>query len=253
MRHAAVSYHLYAAVFSIHWEDIRTLRTGSRHFHTLQAYTEPARSEIKTSQATNILHLFLMVLPAGFHVQYLAESGQYLRTIAALEIFLDQLQKTEGVLILELYFTLLAACCHMALGNRDKAKDYVERAVELALPDGFIMLLGNFSQHLDGMVEKALGRRNKDALVLLRRNNDSHIRGIKILQNEYLKKGLPESLTKREQDVARLAAKGYHNSEIAKKLSITENTVRAHLRSVFQKLEIDRRAGLAEKLTRKGN
>ena len=188
-----------------------------------------------------------------FHVQYLAESGQYLRTIAALEIFLDQLQKTEGVLILELYFTLLAACCHMALGNRDKAKDYVERAVELALPDGFIMLLGNFSQHLDGMVEKALGRRNKDALVLLRRNNDSHIRGIKILQNEYLKKGLPESLTKREHDVARLAAKGYHNSEIAKKLSITENTVRAHLRSVFQKLEIDRRAGLAEKLTRKGN
>jgi len=186
-----------------------------------------------------------------FHVQYLAESGQYMRAVAALEIFLEQLKTSEGVLILELYFTLLAACCHMALGNRDKANDYVDIAVELALPDGFIMPLGNFAQHLDGMVEKSLSKRDKSALALLRQNNDSHVRGVKILQNEYLKKGLPENLTKREQDVARLAAKGYRNSEIAKKLSITENTVRAHLRSVFQKLEIDRRAGLAQKLTRK--
>jgi LuxR family maltose regulon positive regulatory protein len=29
---------------------------------------------------------------------------------------------------------------------------------------------------------------------------------------------------------------------------VTENTVRAHLRVIFQKLEIDRRAKLAEKL-----
>ena len=53
-----------------------------------------------------------------------------MRAVAALEIFLEQLKTSEGVLILELYFTLLAACCHMALGNRDKAKDYVDMSVE---------------------------------------------------------------------------------------------------------------------------
>ena len=52
------------------------------------------------------------------------------------------------------------------------------------------------------MVEKALSKRDKSALALLLQNNDSHVRGVKILQNEYLKKGLPENLTKREQDVA---------------------------------------------------
>jgi LuxR family maltose regulon positive regulatory protein len=59
---------------------------------------------------------------------------------------------------------------------------------------------------------------------------------------------LPANLTAREYEVANLAAEGLRNSEIAEKLMVTENTVRFHLRTVFQKLDIDRRAKLAEKL-----
>jgi LuxR family maltose regulon positive regulatory protein len=58
----------------------------------------------------------------------------------------------------------------------------------------------------------------------------------------------PSDLTSREYEVACLAAKGLRNSEIAQRLAITESTVRAHLRAVFEKLQIDRRAKLAEKL-----
>jgi LuxR family maltose regulon positive regulatory protein len=188
-----------------------------------------------------------------FHVQYLAESGQYLRAVAALEVLLQRIFESEGVLILELYLTLLAACCYMALGSREKAYQYVEKAVALALPDGFIMPLGNFSQHLDGMVEEALKKKDKSALSVLRRINDIYVSGIRALQTEYLTPELPGSLTRREQEVARLAAKGYHNSEIAGKLSVSESTVRAHLRSVFQKLNIDRRAKLAQRFKEKAH
>jgi LuxR family maltose regulon positive regulatory protein len=45
-----------------------------------------------------------------------------------------------------------------------------------------------------------------------------------------------------------MAAAGLRNSEIAEKLVIAESTVRAHMRAIFQKLHIDRRARLAEKL-----
>ena len=59
---------------------------------------------------------------------------------------------------------------------------------------------------------------------------------------------LPPDLTEREYEVAKLAAEGLRNSEIAEKLVVTESTVRTHLRTIFQKLQIDRRARLAEKL-----
>ena len=38
------------------------------------------------------------------------------------------------------------------------------------------------------------------------------------------------------------------NHEIAARLFVTESTVRTHLRAIFQKLAIDRRANLAERL-----
>lgn len=59
---------------------------------------------------------------------------------------------------------------------------------------------------------------------------------------------LPPDLTAREHEIAQLAAKGLHNSEIASKLFVTESTVRTHLRTIFQKLDIDRKTKLAEKL-----
>jgi len=55
-------------------------------------------------------------------------------------------------------------------------------------------------------------------------------------------------LTKREHEVAMLAAEGLRNSEIAELLFVSENTVRAHLRTIYQKLDIDRRAKLMHKL-----
>ena len=58
----------------------------------------------------------------------------------------------------------------------------------------------------------------------------------------------PADLTAREHEIAALAAQGLRNSEIAKKLFVAESTVRTHLRAIFQKLDIDRRARLAERL-----
>ena len=55
---------------------------------------------------------------------------------------------------------------------------------------------------------------------------------------------MPYNLTKREMDVAAMAAKGMSNKEIASKLFISESTVRFHLRTVFSKMGIDRRSKL---------
>jgi len=57
--------------------------------------------------------------------------------------------------------------------------------------------------------------------------------------------GLLEKLTKREKEVALEAAKGLSNKEIARILSITERTVKAHLASIFERLGAKDRLQLA--------
>ena len=60
-------------------------------------------------------------------------------------------------------------------------------------------------------------------------------------------------LTKRERDVALQAAKGLSNKEIARVLKITERTVKAHLTSVFERLNIKDRLHLALILNEKAS
>ena len=49
-------------------------------------------------------------------------------------------------------------------------------------------------------------------------------------------------LSKREEDVLRLVAEGLTNKEIAQRLIVTENTVKTHVTSLFNKLGVDSRA-----------
>jgi DNA-binding NarL/FixJ family response regulator len=52
-------------------------------------------------------------------------------------------------------------------------------------------------------------------------------------------------LSPRERDVLRLVAEGCSNKEIGATLGICENTVKKHLSSLFEKLEVGNRTQLA--------
>jgi DNA-binding NarL/FixJ family response regulator len=49
-------------------------------------------------------------------------------------------------------------------------------------------------------------------------------------------------LSTREEEVLRLVAEGLTNKEIAQRLILTENTVKTHVTSLFNKLGVDSRA-----------
>jgi DNA-binding NarL/FixJ family response regulator len=59
-------------------------------------------------------------------------------------------------------------------------------------------------------------------------------------------------LTRREVDVVRLAAQGLSNQQIARRLVVSEATVKTHLNHVLSKLELDGRPGLVAWAWRQG-
>jgi two-component system, NarL family, response regulator LiaR len=60
------------------------------------------------------------------------------------------------------------------------------------------------------------------------------------------------SLTERETSVLRLVAEGLANKEIARRLTISERTVKAHLNNVFAKLDVQSRTQAALQAIRSG-
>jgi DNA-binding NarL/FixJ family response regulator len=61
-----------------------------------------------------------------------------------------------------------------------------------------------------------------------------------------------EQLTPREREVLKLAAVGYSNKDIAKELSITQDTVKKHMQSILGKLHASSRIHAAIQATRAG-
>ena len=57
-------------------------------------------------------------------------------------------------------------------------------------------------------------------------------------------------LTEREVDVLKLITEGLNNAEISEKLCISMNTVKTHLKNIFQKLEVEDRTSAALKALR---
>ena len=60
--------------------------------------------------------------------------------------------------------------------------------------------------------------------------------------------GVRVELTARELEVARLAATGLTNRQIAEELVLSTRTVESHLHRVMRKLRVDRRSQLSERM-----
>lgn len=52
-------------------------------------------------------------------------------------------------------------------------------------------------------------------------------------------------LTERERQIMHLVSEGLSNKEIARRLNVTDGTIKVHLHHIFQKLDISNRTSLA--------
>lgn len=174
----------------------------------------------------------------------------YHKAIGILEVAL----KVDARLIAlpsQLFIHTNLALCYFAIGRSRKAAEHLEFTLSLAERDQVLSFAAYFREYLEPLFYLPSVSRKYAAVI-------QEIRSLPIQnipavpewkafipkqENEW-----EEPLSKREREIAELAARGLRNGEIAEMLHISEGTVKNHLKIVFRKLNIDRRSSLRGRL-----
>lgn len=175
---------------------------------------------------------------------------KYKQAIACTEVLLTFDKRLCSVATKNFMYVGLALC-YLVLGNIKRSAYYLEQSLEMVKDDQNYTFLARF-------------RKVFQVLFLLpgiSKKYANTIREIKELKTDYAapdedkiflyihnETNFTEKLSKRELEIAHLAADGLHNREIAEQLHISEWTVKTHLQSIYNKLDVDRRSKLFELL-----
>ena len=143
--------------------------------------------------------------------------------------------KKEGALVSEVYTRLICACAYHDLGNDPLATHHLDIALELALPDRLYMPLAEYRRQLDFLMDERLRQMDPEAASQVKALNQKFLEGWTALQTAARGLTISNTLTTREREVAKLAAFGLSNKEIADRLNISVNTVKQSLRTAMDK------------------
>ena len=126
-------------------------------------------------------------------------------------------------------------------GDRTGALTFLEGALRLAEPEGYVRLFADLGPAMASLLQDARGRNVMPAYL------DTLLAafGVAAPHRPPGARALPEPLTHREREVVRLIAAGLTNNEIANTLYISPETVKKHTGSIFGKLGVGNRTEAA--------
>ena len=185
------------------------------------------------------VRLFLSYVRA--HQAYLA--GDYAYSLGIAEGALGMATTLRP--IPALYLHLVCCMDAMSLKQVAYAKELFHRAWSLAAPDGFIQGLAEHHGLLGGLIETCIKPVDP---VLYRRIIDITYRfsaGWRRVHNPRTGEDVADNLSTTEFSIAMLVNRGWTVREVAEFLDISQNTVKTHLKGVYQKLGITSRKGLS--------
>lgn len=230
--------------------DVCMKETVQSYFAMLQPKESRLRKRLQA--ASNRLYDLNFTNSAikGVRIPRIILKKNYHKAIGILEVAL----KVDARLIAlpsRLFIHTNLALCYFAIGRSRKAAEHLEFTLSLAERDQVLSFAAYFREYLEPLFYLPSVSRKYAAVI-------QEIRSLPIQnipavpewkafipkqENEW-----EEPLSKREREIAELAARGLRNGEIAEMLHISEGTVKNHLKIVFRKLNIDRRSSLRGRL-----
>lgn len=177
------------------------------------------------------------------YAHYLVINGDYSRAIGLAEGMLINIKGSHP--IGEIYLSLIISCGYICRAEWKKAEYYFRNAWEKALPDKFFLPFAEHRIMLSGLLEKCLKKDYPAEYKKISELSVVYHKNWVYIHNELTGEHVTDKLTLTEMNVAGLASTGLSNTEISEFLEISVNSVRAHLRNIFGKLDITSRKELS--------
>lgn len=143
-------------------------------------------------------------------------------------------------LIAEIYLRLTCAAVYHNAGNDTQAIRHIDRAVGLALPDRLFGLLAEYGRTLDTLLEQRIGMVSQEALEQVKTLYQIYHKNWSYLSGNVRGKNLITTLSRKEREVAKLAAFGMRNAQIAETLHMSLSSVKQAIRIVSEKTGVGR-------------
>ena len=150
---------------------------------------------------------------------------------------------------------ILQALVHQRAGDTDRAITTLEQALTIAEPGGFIRIFVDEGPPMAQLLQKAAARGIMPDYVrrllsafptaepqqIVPLETHSAIRNPKLVLSEAEASAILEPLSERELEILQLIAVGLTNQQIASRLYLSLNTVKAHTRNIYGKLDVHSR------------
>ena len=141
---------------------------------------------------------------------------------------------------------LLQAIAFQMNGQKREALDTLNKAVQLAEPEGYIRMFADEKKYLASLLLSLRAREQEESTIryldslLSAAQMEKHVQECDT-HRPPPQQPLLEPLTNRELEVLHLLARGASNQEISETLVVTVNTVKRHLGNIFMKLDVSNR------------
>ena len=146
----------------------------------------------------------------------------------------------DNSIIAEIYLRMTCAAIYHTSGNREQAIYHIDRALALALPDKLFGILAEYGRTLDSLLEQRISRVDTDAWHKVRDLYNIYMAGWTKLSGSVRGKKLATTLSPKEREVAKLAAFGFKNSQIAESLNMSISAVKQAVTNVSNKTGMTR-------------
>jgi DNA-binding NarL/FixJ family response regulator len=143
--------------------------------------------------------------------------------------------KVNNTVMSEIYLRMTCAAAYHNCGNDDRAILHIDRALTLALQDKLYGTIAEYCRVLDNLVQQRLSVLDPQAYAEVDRLYRMYNQGWSKLSGAVRGKNIITTLSAKEREVAKLAAFGMSNQQIADKMHLSLSVVKQAIRVVSEK------------------